>query len=197
MLQHSFRTIRNISHPPLSQGSPYTAISRSTTSRIFSYGLATSAHRAQAVPVRLVSFGRGRPPKAPPTYPDRAPTLKEHALDAGAATAQKVIWRTGTPTNPDNPTAQMSGLFLALRMRPGGRGTPSDEHGILPERWLLIEWPSDASEPTDYWLSDLPADPPTTTLVRLAKIRSCIEHDCREPKTGLGLDLFEGRTFTG
>ncbi|MDP9397002.1 MAG: transposase, partial [Actinomycetota bacterium] len=34
-------------------------------------------------------------------------------------------------------------------------------------------------------------------LVRLAKIRWRIEHDYRELKTGLGLDHFEGRTFTG
>jgi Transposase DDE domain len=33
--------------------------------------------------------------------------------------------------------------------------------------------------------------------VRLAKIRWRIEHDYRELKTGLGLDHFEGRSFTG
>jgi SRSO17 transposase len=33
--------------------------------------------------------------------------------------------------------------------------------------------------------------------VRLAKIRWRIEHDHRELKTGLGLDHFEGRSFTG
>jgi SRSO17 transposase len=38
---------------------------------------------------------------------------------------------------------------------------------------------------------------PITTLVRLAKIRWRIEHDYRELKHGLGLDHFEGRTYTG
>jgi len=156
-----------------------------------------SAHCAQAVPVPAPYSGRGRPPTSPPTYPDRAPALKEHALQAGAATAQKVVWRNGTRTSPDNPTAQMSGHFLALRVRPAGRGTTGDDNGVLPERWLLIEWPPEASEPTDYWLSDLPADTDLTTLVRLAKIRWRIEHDYRELKDGLGLDHFEGRTFTG
>ena len=33
--------------------------------------------------------------------------------------------------------------------------------------------------------------------MRLAKIRWRIEHDYRELKTGLGLDHFEGRSFTG
>jgi hypothetical protein len=61
-------------------------------------------------------------------------------------------------------------------------------------------WPNgplEAGEPTDYWLSSLPADNPLAELVRLAKIRWRIEHDYRELKTALGLDHFEGRTFTG
>ena len=33
--------------------------------------------------------------------------------------------------------------------------------------------------------------------MRLAKIRWRVEHDYRELKTGLGLDHFEGRSFTG
>jgi SRSO17 transposase len=63
--------------------------------------------------------------------------------------------------------------------------------------WLLAEWPPEAAEPTDYWLSSLPEDTPLAELVRLAKIRWRIEHDYRELKTALGLDHFEGRTFTG
>lgn len=34
-------------------------------------------------------------------------------------------------------------------------------------------------------------------MVWLAKIRWRIKHDCRELKTGLGLDHIEGRSFTG
>jgi SRSO17 transposase len=177
------------------------AFRQGLSERAISYVLATtaaiSAHRAQATPVRPVASGKGRPPKDTPTYPDRAPTLKELALQAGPDTAQRITWRTGTRTSPDNHTAQMSGHFFTLRVRPAGRGTPSDEHGVLPERWLLIEWPPDKGEPTDYWLSDLPIETPIATLVWLAKIRWRIEHDYRELKTGLGLDHFEGRTFTG
>jgi SRSO17 transposase len=54
-----------------------------------------------------------------------------------------------------------------------------------------------ADEPTDYWLSNLPKDTPIEELVRLAKIRWRVEHDYRELKTGLGLDHFEGRSHTG
>ncbi|MFF5475902.1 transposase [Streptomyces sp. NPDC012935] len=38
---------------------------------------------------------------------------------------------------------------------------------------------------------------PARRVVRLAKIRWRIEHDYRELKHGLGLDHFEGRSFTG
>src|SRR4051794_21785527 len=62
---------------------------------------------------------------------------------------------------------------------------------------MLVEWPSGEPEPTDYWLSNLPADTPLRTLVRLAKIRWRIEHDYRELKDGLGLDHFEGRSYGG
>lgn len=44
-----------------------------------------------------------------------------------------------------------------------------DDDGVLPECWLLVQWPPDRDEPTDYWLSDLPADTPLAELVRLAK----------------------------
>jgi SRSO17 transposase len=88
---------------------------------------------------------------------------------------------------------------LALRVRPAGRNPTARlaADGSLPAVWLLAEWPAEAAEPTDYWLADLPEDTPLPELVRLAKLRWRIEHDYRELKTGLGLDHFEGRTFTG
>ncbi len=51
--------------------------------------------------------------------------------------------------------------------------------------------------PADHWISDLPAQTPLKTLVKLAKMRWRTEHDYRELKTGLGLDHFEGRSFNG
>jgi SRSO17 transposase len=68
---------------------------------------------------------------------------------------------------------------------------------VLPEVTLPAQWPECAEVPTDYWLSSLPADTPIAELVRLAKIRRRIEHDYRELKHGLGLDHFEGRSWTG
>lgn len=77
------------------------------------------------------------------------------------------------------------------------RRIPRNPDRSLPECWLLAEWPPGEPEPTDYWLSTLPADIPLGRLVRLAKLRWRIEHDYRELKDGLGLDHYEGRSFTG
>jgi hypothetical protein len=39
------------------------------------------------------------------------------------------------------------------------------------EEWLLIEWPREESEPTQYWVSTLPARTALKALVKLAKHR--------------------------
>jgi SRSO17 transposase len=155
----------------------------------------TSAHSAEAVPEQPASTGRGRPPL--PRYLEDPSNLKALALAARRRALRPVTWRHGTKKTKGNPTAAMRSRFMALRVRPANRDIPHGSDGSLPECWLLVEWPPGESEPTDYWLSTLPADTPITTLVRLAKIRWRIEHDYRELKHGLGLDHFEGRTYTG
>jgi SRSO17 transposase len=55
------------------------------------------------------------------------------------------------------------------------------------EQWLLVEWPSEALEPTKYFLSTLPADTPMKELVRLAKLGWRIERDYQELKQELVL----------
>ena len=108
-----------------------------------------------------------------------------------------MTWRQGTKATRGNPAASMTSWFLAIRARPASRRIPRAGDGSLPECWLLAEWPPQADEPADYWLSDLPEDTLIAELVRLAKIRWRIEHDYRELKTGLGLGHFEGRSYLG
>ena len=83
-----------------------------------------------------------------------------------------------------------------MRVRPANDAQRHDD-GVLPERWLLAEWPERKDEPVKYWLSNLPADTPLVTLVQLAKLRWRVEHDYRELKQCLGLDHYEGRTYRG
>jgi len=155
----------------------------------------TSAYPADTVPTAPAYSGRGRPPK--PRYRDDPSNLTELALTVGRDALHRITWRHGTRKNADNPTAAMRSEFLTLRVRPANRNIPRSPDGHLPECWLIAEWPPDKSEPTDYWLSNLPPDTPLQELVRLAKIRWRIEHDYRELKDGLGLDHFEGRSYTG
>jgi len=167
--------------------------------RDFSYVLAvkatTSAHPANVEPVTPPYSGRGRPPVA--AYPDSPSTLLALCLRAGRGALRRVTWRHGSRKTSANPTAAMTGRFLALRVRPANRTIPRAADGSLPQCWLIAEWPPGEPEPTDFWLSNLPPDTPLRDLVGLAKIRWRIEHDYRELKDGLGLDHFEGRSYLG
>ena len=82
-------------------------------------------------------------------------------------------------------------------------GARSDAHryakGAAPgdEQWLLCEWRHDNSEPTKFWLSNLPAHTSLQTLVRFAKLRWRVERDYQELEQEIGLNHFEGRTWRG
>jgi SRSO17 transposase len=162
-------------------------------------GISTTltAHPADAVPFTEPYSGIGRRPV--PKYPEPARSVKELVIAAGLRTARPVQWREGSrPSTGHSGFKRMYSRFVALRIRPAGREIRQATQGPeLPECWLLAEWPAGHSEPVQFWLSDLPADTPLTTLVRLAKLRWRIEHDYREMKQALGLAHFEGRTWAG
>jgi SRSO17 transposase len=176
-----------------------TAFRQELQARNWRYVLAvkgtTSAYPGDAQPVPAARRGGpGRPRK--PAYPGPPASLRQLAI-AHAGQIRPVTWRQGTKATKGNPSAAMTSCFLAIRVRPANRDIPRADDGSLPQCWLLAEWPAEADEPTDYWLSTLPGTTPIAELVRLAKIRWRIEHDYRELKTGLGLTHFEGRSFTG
>jgi SRSO17 transposase len=154
----------------------------------------TSARPHDAVPATMAYGGIGRP--SVPRYRTAPASLRQLAI-AHADQIRQVTWRQGTKATRGNPAASMTSWFLAIRVRPASRRIPRAGDGSLPECWLLAEWPPQADAPADYWLSDLPEDTPVAELVRLAKIRWRTGHDYRELKHGLGLDHFEGRSFTG
>jgi SRSO17 transposase len=147
----------------------------------------TSAQPGDAVPVTPDYQGRGRPRVA--RYPDKPVSLRDLVLAAGREQVRTIGWREGD-------RGPLCSRFIALRVRPANDAQRRDD-GVLPERWLLAEWPESKNEPVKYWLSNLPADTTLQTLVRLAKLRWRIEHDYRELKQCLGLDHYEGRTFRG
>lgn len=136
-----------------------------------------------------------------PRHRHPAPSVAALAAGLGLDALTTVAWRTGS-------RGELRSRFAAVRIRPAGK---ADERpiraaasagqgwwdGVLPDCWLLVEWPEEAEAPTDYWLSNLPADMTIADLVRLAKVRWRIEHDYRELKHGPGLDHFEGRSWPG
>jgi SRSO17 transposase len=63
--------------------------------------------------------------------------------------------------------------------------------------WLIVEWPAGCEAPSDYWLSNLPAEEEPERLARLARLRWSIELDYRQLKGELGLDHYEGRSYLG
>jgi SRSO17 transposase len=65
------------------------------------------------------------------------------------------------------------------------------------QEWLIIEWPDGHEHPSDYWISNLPADSTPERLARLARLRWVIELDYRQLKGELGLDHYEGRSYLG
>ena len=132
---------------------------------------------------------RGRPFQVA-SYQSTPVQARTYAEDLPVDAFEKVSWRQGSK-------GEMNSRFAARRVRPANRNLPKNPDGSLPDCWLLIEWPDDTAEPTDYWLCTLPETTPIAELVRLGKIRWRIEHDYRELKHGLGLDHFEGRKFAG
>ncbi|MEW2634272.1 IS701 family transposase [Streptomyces sp. NPDC048389] len=156
-----------------------------------------SAQPGHAVPVAEPYCGTGRPPVA--KYPDKPQSVKQLVTAVGRKAAKPVQWREGSrPGTGRSGLKRMYSRFVALRIRPAGREVRQAVDGPdLPPCWLLAEWPAGQAEPVQFWLSDLPADTPLTTLVRLAKLRWRIEHDYREMKQALGLAHFEGRTWNG
>jgi SRSO17 transposase len=65
------------------------------------------------------------------------------------------------------------------------------------EEWLIVEWPEGHESPSDYWISNLPADTEPERLARLARLRWMIELDYKQLKGELGLDHYEGRSYLG
>ena len=130
--------------------------------------------------------GRGQPPTRY-AYGAQRPVAAKVA--AAQATGWKTVrWRQGTK-------GWLSSRFVALRVQPS--------HGFVqgqpPHKavWLLVEWPVGESEPTRYWLCDLPATIPLRRLVRGAKCRWAVKQDYQQLKDELGLDHYEGRGWIG
>ncbi len=150
----------------------------------------TTVWRAGKAPLPAKRWkGRGRPPRLLRRNKQHQPlSLKQLAESLPPICWKHVSWREGTKQ-------ELRSRFAALRVRVAHRDYWRSE--LPAEEWLLIEWPTEESEPTKYWLATLSADTKLAALVKLAKHRWIIERDYEELKQELGLGHYEGRGWRG
>jgi SRSO17 transposase len=139
-----------------------------------------------AVPPRKPG-SRGPAPSA--LRADREPT----SIQALVAGLDEDVWQTVCFRDRDGQ--QLRSRFAFVRVI---AANPIDRDRQAPrEEWLIVEWPEGHDEPTDYWISNLPAATEPERLARLARLRWMIELDYRQLKGHLGLDHYEGRSYLG
>ena len=123
--------------------------------------------------------------------PDQPPVSAEALLAEGKW--QRVSWRRGTK-------GRLTCLFAARRVRVAD----GHKHRMLDNRmqcmpgdevWLVGERRSTGEQ--KYYVSNLPADATIKTLAATIKARWVCEQAHQQLKEELGLDHFEGRSWTG
>jgi SRSO17 transposase len=131
--------------------------------------------------------GRGRPVKGMRFGDQKPVSVKELAL-AHPQRFRTVRWREGS-------RGPLTSRFWAKRIQ----AAHGWNHGQAPgkEVWLLVEWPAEEPEPVKYYLCDLPKTMSLRRLVAMARGRWRVEQDYQQLKEELGLDHFEGRSWTG
>jgi SRSO17 transposase len=139
------------------------------------------------VPERKGATGRPRGRLRPARKPQ---AIAELIAGLGPDDWRAVAFRDG----PDGEPITSRFAFVRVRAAHGWqRGFATEPR----EEWLICERPDAEDEPTDYWLSNLPADAEPERLARLARLRWKIELDYKQLKGELGLDHYEGRSYLG
>ncbi|TCM15063.1 SRSO17 transposase [Novosphingobium sp. PhB165] len=123
------------------------------------------------------------------------PDVKSRAAHAMLEDAKwrQVSWRRGTK-------GRLSARFAAMRMRiadgaPQRIGSAGAQHMPGEEVWLVGERRSNGER--KYYLSNLPAGTSIRELAGAIKARWVCEQAHQQLKEELGLDHFEGRSWTG
>jgi SRSO17 transposase len=131
--------------------------------------------------------GRGRPTKCR-RFGDQKPVSGKDLVLANQQRFRTVRWREGSQ-------GPLTSRFWAQRVQ----AAQGWNHGPAPgkEVWLLVEWPAQEPEPTKYYLCDLPKTMSLRQLVATARGRWRVEQDYQQLKEELGLDHFEGRSWSG
>ena len=137
------------------------------------------------VELRWPRASTGRPRRHP--VPSEAPSAAEAVL--ARADWRRISWRHGTK-------GPLAAEFAALRVRPAeGAQLRNGWHLPGAEVWLVGERRPSGEQ--KYYLSNLPADAPLEGLAATIKARWVCEQAHQQLKEEVGLDHFEGRSWTG
>jgi SRSO17 transposase len=109
-------------------------------------------------------------------------------IELGRRAFRRLTWRVG-------PGGKLSSQFAFRRVKVAhDDGTDAGDREPL---WLVMEWPDGETKPTKFILTSLPRRMSKKHIVRIIKERWRTERAYEELKDELGLDHFEGRSFTG
>ena len=122
-------------------------------------------------------------------HPD-AVTVRRLGVELGERAFRKITWRDGT-----RPHHKLSSRFAFRCVKPAFEGDP--EPMLREPVWLVIEWPDGESGPTKFFITSLRRRMTKKETVREIKERWKTERAYQELKGELGLDHFEGRSYTG
>lgn len=115
-------------------------------------------------------------------------TVLDLTMGLGRKAFRKVTWRHGSK-------ARLSSQFCFVRVK-----TMHDDGLTVADReplWLVAEWIPGEDKPSKFILTTLPRRMSRKQIVRIFKERWRTERMYEDLKGELGLDHFEGRSFTG
>ena len=132
--------------------------------------------------------GRGRPPTR--QYPGEFEpvSVKEFASELSPKQFETFTLRRGRH-EPREVRA------IVTRVRTAHRASVGEPPG--DEQWLVVVWPPDKDEPTDYFLSNLDRRNNPKRVVELACLRWRVERDYQDMKQETGFEHYEGRGWPG
>jgi SRSO17 transposase len=114
--------------------------------------------------------------------------VQDLGVKRGRRAFRKLTWREG-------PGGKLSSRFAFCSVKVAN--DDGTDAGDREPMWLVIEWPEGEAKPTKFLLTTLPRRMSKKQIVRILKERWRTERAYEELKGELGLDHFEGRSFTG
>lgn len=136
-----------------------------------------------AAPTVKKTVRRHPAPDAPP-----AKTLAEIAAEFTEEQWQRASWRRAAGQAGATRLGWCE-VWLQHALRQAG--------GVLERLWLVVDWPAHAAQPYHYYLARLRRAPTKARCLKLSRSRWHIEQYFQRAKDDLGLDHFEGRSWTG